>query len=356
MKKSLVYIPLVLLASTMVMALLVNYSNASNQQQPTLAIINPGPASKPTKWNATLAKPEEIGTNNFTFYSPQTLIGSTFFINITIKDVTNLKAWGIGLVYDNTTLRFLSAWRPTDHVFSYPESQGATPIAPAISLDDYDATHKILKWGYAYLWQDESGNPIQWGFNGTGTLCQIQFKLIRTLGTEEEFSPLWFDEEWTSIYAFGVPSPGKIPATLETAYIKYFEDNVPPVIENPKQKPAEGVQPNQPVSISVNVTDTKSGVKSVTLNYTSGTSWTVVSMQFNATSGLYEATIPGFNAGTHVQYKIEAEDYAGNKAVNDNNHNYFVYIVVPEFTSLITLLLTLMIASAATILAKKKKF
>jgi len=354
MKKSLICVVLGLLVSTIVMALSVNYSNANDQ--PTLAIINPGPTSKPTKWNATLAKPEEIGTNNFTFYLPQTPIGSTFFINITIKDVTNLKAWGIGLVYDNTTLRYLSAWRPTDHVFSYPESQGATPIAPAISIDDYDATHKILKWGYAYLWQDEYGNPIQWGFNGTGTLCQIQFQLIRTLSAEEEFSQLWFDEEWTSIYVFGVPSPGKIPATLETAYVKYFVDNVPPVIENPQQTPATEVQPNQPVLISVNVTDVGSGVKSVTLNYTSGTSWTAVSMQFNATSGLYEATIPGFSAGTHVQYKIEAEDYAGNKAVNDNNHNYFVYTVVPEFTSLITLLLTLIIASAATILAKRKKF
>uniref|UniRef100_A0A7C4RXR4 DUF7743 domain-containing protein n=1 Tax=Fervidobacterium pennivorans TaxID=93466 RepID=A0A7C4RXR4_FERPE len=323
---------------------------------PTLAILNPGPASRPTRWNATLAKPNEIGTNSFSFYYPQTPVGSTFFINVTIKNVTNMKAWGIGIVFNNATLRYLSAWRPADHVFSYPESQGATPIAPTVSVDDYNATHKIVKWGYAYLWTDDEGNLIQWGFNGTGTLCQIQFKLIKELSPGQSVTTLlWFDPEWTSIYAFGVPSPGKIDVNMEGAYVSYSYDNTPPVIQNPQQTPATNVQPNQPVKVSVNVTDAVSGVKTVILNYTTGTTWTSINMQLNVTTGLYEATIPGFSAGTQVRYKIAAEDYAGNKAVNDNAGNYFVYTVISEIP-LIVLLMALTIIGATLISAKKKKF
>ena len=53
--------------------------------------------------------------------------------------------------------------------------------------------------------------------------------------------------------------------------------------------------------------------------------WTNVSMNYNPTTTLYEATIPGQPARTNVKYKIIAYDNAENPAVNDNAEEYHVY-------------------------------
>jgi hypothetical protein len=303
-------------------------------QTSTISIINPGPASKPTKWTAAPPLPEEIGGSNFNFYAPQTALQSTFFINLTIENAENIRSWGIGLVYENTSIAYVSAWRPTDHIFAPAESGGATPIVPPVTLDEVDATHMILKWGYAYLWQDDEGNPIRWGFNGSGVLCQIQFKLIKPVDPSniKWTTVLALDPEWTQVYPFDLP-----PETpnVNSGYVTYIYDDTPPLIKDVTQvPPANNVQPDEPVVVSVNVTDSGSGVKSVILNYTTdnGVTWTSISMTYNETLGLYEGTIPGQSAETNVKYQIHAEDKAGNKATNDNDGAYFPYTVIPELS------------------------
>lgn len=144
----------------------------------------------------------------------------------------------------------------------------------------------------------------------------------------------------------------KSGATYSYSYI----DNIPPRIEEPTQNPpANNVQPGQSVKVSVNVTDPESGVKNVTLYYTNDTTWNQVPMEFNSATGLWETTIPGYNLGTTIKYKIEAYDNAGNHAVKDNAGQYYVYTVVPEFASPIYLILlaTISIVAAA---AFRKKF
>jgi hypothetical protein len=56
----------------------------------------------------------------------------------------------------------------------------------------------------------------------------------------------------------------------------------------------------------------------------------------------YVGQIPGFPAGTNVQYKIIAYDHARHFAVNNNAGQYYVYTVISEFPIWYSLILTLL--------------
>jgi len=131
-------------------------------------------------------------------------------------------------------------------------------------------------------------------------------------------------------------------------------DETLPTIGEPTQEPSDAVTPDDNVTISVNVTDTESGVKNVTLfyNLNNGTLWTPLPMNFNPTSSLYEAIIPKQPAGTWVKYKITSYDKAENFAELDNDKNYFVYQVIPEFTS-ITITLFFVILSMIAVASNR---
>lgn len=75
---------------------------------------------------------------------------------------------------------------------------------------------------------------------------------------------------------------------------------------------------------------------------------------FNATTGLFECLIPGQKANL-VKYRISACDNAGNIYVDSNAGEYYIYSVIPEFTSLI-LISTLMIAALVVIVSRKRKY
>jgi len=117
--------------------------------------------------------------------------------------------------------------------------------------------------------------------------------------------------------------------------IELNDDSNPPLIGTPSQMPKGNVQPNQEVKVSVNVTDTESGVQGVMLshNINNGTVWEFRFMNFNESIGLYEAAIPGQEAGTYVRFRIVAFDYAGNIATIDGTETYCTYQVIPEFSS-----------------------
>jgi hypothetical protein len=75
----------------------------------------------------------------------------------------------------------------------------------------------------------------------------------------------------------------------------------------------------------------ESGVKNVILSYTTngGATWKNLTMLYNATVGLYQATIPAFPSETKICYKIIAYDNADNVAINDNDGQYYCYTVNP---------------------------
>jgi len=135
-------------------------------------------------------------------------------------------------------------------------------------------------------------------------------------------------------------------------------DTTAPVIEIPSREPSGGVQSDQPVKISVNVTDVISHVKNVTLCYSlnNGTTWEQpLPMALNSSTNLYEATIPGQQAGTWVKYKIVAYDFAENIATLEGTQPYFVYQVIPEFLQVLILPIFIITTLIAVILCRKNK-
>ena len=133
-------------------------------------------------------------------------------------------------------------------------------------------------------------------------------------------------------------------------------DKTPPIIGIPSRTPEGDIQPNHEVKVSVNVTDFMSEIKNVVLSYNLNDSdiWADLPMTLNSTTGLYETTIPEQQANTLVKYKITAYDNAGNRKVEDNSGEYYVYTVVPEFPSTVILLLALLFTTFAVIIEKKR--
>jgi hypothetical protein len=134
-------------------------------------------------------------------------------------------------------------------------------------------------------------------------------------------------------------------------------DITPPEISEPRQNPSSNiVQPNETVTISVNVTDSESGVSQAILSYTTnnGSTWANLNMQLNATTNSYEAQIPQQLPGTVIKYKIIAYDNAANNITKDNNGYYYTYQVIPEFPSATILLLFMSATLIITILLKRK--
>jgi outer membrane protein assembly factor BamB len=172
-------------------------ASASVTVPPIISILNPGPESYPSGWNAS-STVRYVGTPDFVFYSNETSLGSTFFVNITVTNVTDLYAWGIGLVYDNTTLQFVNAWLPTDNVFNGATASGGTLIeAPAVvDTVPLNSTYAILKWGCTFIQGSEN-----WCFNGSGTLGQIEFKIIGAANSmmPQITSTFTFDPDWTTL-------------------------------------------------------------------------------------------------------------------------------------------------------------
>jgi len=123
-----------------------------------------------------------------------------------------------------------------------------------------------------------------------------------------------------------------------------FVDRTPPVIGPHIRLPEDEILPSQEVLMSVSVLDGGSGVKNVTLFYTTnnGSSWFEISMEYNSSTFLYEAAILGQLQGTRVKYKIAAYDFAGNLAFDDNSGQYYVYEVIPEFSPLTIFTLSLL--------------
>jgi len=133
-------------------------------------------------------------------------------------------------------------------------------------------------------------------------------------------------------------------------------DDVPPTIGTPIHIP-ETPDDSEEVTVSVNVTDSDTGVRhdGVILSYsTDGGDWKNVTMS-KATGDTYEGKIPGLPAGTQVRYMIIARDYAGNEVVDNNEMEYYVFTVIPEFPTWQIIVLTLLLIGIIVIIAKRRQ-
>jgi hypothetical protein len=99
-----------------------------------------------------------MGSSNFVFYSNETAVDSTFFVNVTVTNVENMIGWAIGIIYESSIVNFTSAWRPSDHIFSEVKNKDWTIIAPAATLTAINGIHMRLMWSCTRIWgEGENG-------------------------------------------------------------------------------------------------------------------------------------------------------------------------------------------------------
>jgi len=172
---------------------------------PMMSILNPGPTSYPSAWNAS-STVRYVGTPDFDFYSNETSLGSTFFMNITVSNVTNLEAWFVGLVYDNATLQYVSTWLPTDNVFAPLTGLDVPIVNTDVVIAPVNASYQEIEWGAGYIMPTPS-----WDFNGTGTLAQVEFQIIAQVNSTnpQVSSSFAFDPAWTEVFYW--PNGSDIP-------------------------------------------------------------------------------------------------------------------------------------------------
>jgi hypothetical protein len=196
------------------MVAISNSASVSATVPPIISILNPGPGSYLSRWNAS-STVRYAGTPDFVFYSNETPSDSTFFVNVTVTSVTNLDGWSIGLVYTNSTLQFVSAWLPTDNVLAPLAALGVPLIQPSVVVAPINATCQEIEWGASYA----QPSPT-WSFTGTGTLAQLEFQIVAEVNSTntQASSSFTFDPAWTSVYYW--PSGSEVPM-LNTANFLY---------------------------------------------------------------------------------------------------------------------------------------
>lgn len=167
-------------------------------------------------------------------------------------------------------------------------------------------------------------------------------------------------DEWNGSGAQELRNKLGLPSSLIPLYaipvgIPNDVDNAPPTIGVPYQDPdATSVEPNQSVTVSVEVTDEGVGVDEVFLSYSinGGQTWTDTTMS-SASVNIYLGEIPAFEEGVYVQYKILAYDSVNNLAIEDNTGAYHIYTVIPEFQNF--LILIFIISTLLALILKRTK-
>jgi hypothetical protein len=130
-------------------------------------------------------------------------------------------------------------------------------------------------------------------------------------------------------------------------------DTTKPSIGTVSQEP-DIPDDGEEVTVTVDVTNGESGVHNVTISYrTNSGPWAIVPMS-KLTGNIWEGKIPGQSAETNVQYKITAYDKAGNFEVDDQDGEYYDYIVIPEFPTCTSILLTLIMLTVAIAIYKRR--
>ncbi|MEM3356610.1 MAG: C39 family peptidase [Candidatus Bathyarchaeia archaeon] len=164
---------------------------------------------------------------------------------------------------------------------------------------------------------------------------------------------------YSGTYTFTIEAEGLISGNVSShgEYPAYgYNDRIGATL-NFTRNPAGEVQPNQEVEIGVNVTDAQSGVKNVTLYFTTDDwlTWEEKIMQPSPSTDEYKTVIPGQQAGTTVKFKIVAYDYVGNSEILDGTSSYCIYQVVPEFQIALITPLFAVLTMLAAFYAKKRR-
>jgi C1A family cysteine protease len=138
--------------------------------------------------------------------------------------------------------------------------------------------------------------------------------------------------------------------------IVYFaDDTTPPSIADVSQTPPRtDVWSEDEVKVNATVTDSVSGVKKVTLEYTNGNGTWIILEMTKIEDSIWKATIPQFPYGTNITYTITAEDRVNNTITSEEMGYTYQYRVVSEFSTLWLLPAFMMITLSVIVFCKKK--
>jgi len=299
------------------------------------------------------AKPAEamwIEPSELSFYTNTTYVGQKFNVTLWVNLTVDSYSWQFHLEFNTTQLNATrsayTAGTPPGSMSDWATHRTGGTTVPVVP--NIDNVVGFVEYGESCSGAYYVPGPV------VGSLAWVEFEIL----TEPMEGTLTSQFDIDNIDTFFLNFD--LDDILFTKYFANYSytfapDTTSPTIGTPVQNPPAGnVQPDQNVTVSVNVTDTESGVKNVTLLYTNDTIWHSIPMTLNETSGLWEGIIPGETQDTLVEYKILAYDNAENMEENDNAGEYFIYTVIPEFTSL--MLFTLMTILTIVVVAVRKKF
>jgi hypothetical protein len=241
------------------------------------------------------------GDQWFNFTALEKSVGDTFIINITITNVTNLFCWEFMLDWNSNALSYVSAWLPSDNVFA-----GQMPV---IAGPDASVAGQMI-YGAA-------AGPNQPGFNGSGTLAQVELRIVQGGGESLISFAEIYDYTFLSDYYIN-----NIPFTAVNGYYAY---PLGPLIQNVFGTPSV---PNydQSVQIEALVSD-NAGVESVFVHCNYGNSSYNITMANNGGNN-FTASIPPLPFNTTVSYSIFAMNTNQHWAKSDR-YSYTVTDFVP---------------------------
>ena len=142
---------------------------------------------------------------NFTEYDKN--VGDTFIVNVTVADVERMAVWQFTLQWNSSLLECVNVSIPSDNIFAYFNSTD-TPIV----VGGPDLSHSGLVFYGATI-----SYPGVLGFNGSGVLAQVEFKILQEGGQSElSFEGIGID----TFLLYGI-SLSDIPFTPINAHYSY---------------------------------------------------------------------------------------------------------------------------------------
>ena len=115
------------------------------------------------------------GDGVFNFTADDKKVGDTFLVNVTVANIQRMVCWQFALQWDSSLLECVNATIPSDNVFAYWNVSGEPVIVAGPDL-----SHSGLVFYGA-----EITYPDRIGFNGSGVLAQIEFKILNKGGQSD---------------------------------------------------------------------------------------------------------------------------------------------------------------------------
>lgn len=150
----------------------------------TLSTVNlsaAGSIQRPSSVNSLALEPSDQNPSVAFELFPQNLsvtVGDAFAVTVAVKNVTDLYAWQVYACFDQTVLQCLGVTLPFNNIFQ-------NSLATSGLLKDYNATEfpqpplqNVQNDGGWVLAGDCLVGTNQTTFNGSGILCQLEFKAV----------------------------------------------------------------------------------------------------------------------------------------------------------------------------------